>query len=130
MLAIAAGTFIFSAVMAPVRILVFCLVAALYSSCLVTFGVLARDLDARWVGASGSSPSLWCSSLRVAFGVLKYANSIKRRSTVEICCLWKSKPRVRLGIYYGLLVILRTSLVCFFGAVPFCGSLGYQFPSF
>jgi hypothetical protein len=44
MLAIAAGTFICSTAMTPVQILVFCLVAALYSSCLVTFGVLARDL--------------------------------------------------------------------------------------
>ena len=44
MLAIAAGKFIFSAVMAPVRIFVFCLVFTLYIPCLATFGVIVRDL--------------------------------------------------------------------------------------
>jgi len=44
MLAIAAGKFIFSAVMAPVRIFVFCLFITLYIPCLATFGVIVRDL--------------------------------------------------------------------------------------
>ena len=80
MLAIAAGTFIFSTALTPVQILMFCLAATPYISNLVTFGVIARDLVRGGRRASGSSPSLWCSSLRVAFGVFKYANSIKMRS--------------------------------------------------
>jgi ferrous iron transport protein B len=53
MLAIASGTFIFSTVMTPVQIFVFCLVVTLYVPCIATFGVIARELNARWaVGIS------------------------------------------------------------------------------
>jgi ferrous iron transport protein B len=53
MLAIASGTFIFSAVMSPVQIFVFCLVVTLYVPCIATFGVIARELNVRWaVGIS------------------------------------------------------------------------------
>jgi Fe2+ transport system protein B len=44
MLAIAAGTFIFSTAMTPVQIFVLCLVVTHYIPCLATFGVIARDL--------------------------------------------------------------------------------------
>ena len=47
MLAIAAGTFIFSTAMTTVQILVFCLVATPYISSLVTFGAIAREMSGR-----------------------------------------------------------------------------------
>jgi ferrous iron transport protein B len=50
MLAIASGTFVFSTVMTPVQIFVFCLVITLYIPCLATFGVIARELNVRWAG--------------------------------------------------------------------------------
>jgi len=53
MLAIASGTFIFSTVMTPVQIFVFCLVVTLYIPCLATFSVVVRELNWRWaVGGS------------------------------------------------------------------------------
>ena len=48
MLAIASGTFIFSTVMTPVQIFVFCLVVTLYIPCLATFSVVVRELNWRW----------------------------------------------------------------------------------
>jgi len=48
MLAIASGTFIFSTVMAPAQIFVFCLVVTLYVPCIATFGVMVRELNWRW----------------------------------------------------------------------------------
>ncbi|MGZ4852569.1 MAG: ferrous iron transport protein B [Halobacteriota archaeon] len=48
MLAIASGTFIFSTVMTPAQIFVFCLVITLYVPCLATFGVMVRELSWRW----------------------------------------------------------------------------------
>jgi ferrous iron transport protein B len=48
MLAIASGTFIFSTVMTPVQIFVFCLVVTLYVPCIATFGVIVRELKWRW----------------------------------------------------------------------------------
>ncbi|HYA61481.1 MAG TPA: ferrous iron transport protein B [Candidatus Acidoferrum sp.] len=53
MLAIASGTFIFSTVMTPIQIFVFCLVVTLYIPCLATFSVVVRELNWRWaVGGS------------------------------------------------------------------------------
>ena len=52
MLAIASGTFIFSTVMTPVQIFVFCLVVTLYVPCLATFGVIVRELKWRWAVGS------------------------------------------------------------------------------
>ena len=53
MLAIASGTFIFSTVMTPVQIFVFCLVVTLYVPCIATFGVVVRGLNWQWaVGGS------------------------------------------------------------------------------
>ncbi len=53
MLAIASGTFIFSTVMTPVQIFVFCLVVTLYVPCIATFGVVVRELNWQWaVGGS------------------------------------------------------------------------------
>jgi ferrous iron transport protein B len=53
MLAIASGTFIFSTVMTPVQIFVFCLVVTLYVPCIATFGVVVKELNWRWaVGGS------------------------------------------------------------------------------
>jgi ferrous iron transport protein B len=53
MLSIASGTFIFSTVMTPVQVFVFCLVVTLYIPCLATFSVVVRELTWRWaVGGS------------------------------------------------------------------------------
>ena len=71
MLAIASGTFIFSAVMTPVQIFVFCLVVTLYVPCIATFGVIARELNARWaVGISIFTIVLALLAGGVAFRVL------------------------------------------------------------
>lgn len=53
MLAIASGTFIFSTVMTPVQIFVFCLVTTIYIPCVATFSIIVRELKWRWaVGGS------------------------------------------------------------------------------
>jgi len=73
MLAIASGTFIFSTVMTPVQIFVFCLVVTLYVPCLATFGVIARELNVRWaVGVSVFTIVLALIAGGVAFRVLTY----------------------------------------------------------
>lgn len=73
MLAIASGTFIFSAVMTPVQIFVFCLVVTLYVPCIATFGVIARELSVRWaVGVSIFTIVLALVAGGIAFRVLTY----------------------------------------------------------
>ncbi|MEI7827405.1 MAG: ferrous iron transport protein B [Euryarchaeota archaeon] len=75
MLAIASGTFIFSAVMTPVQIFVFCLVVTLYVPCIATFGVIARELNVRWaVGISIFTFVLALIAGGVAFRLLTYAH--------------------------------------------------------
>jgi ferrous iron transport protein B len=74
MLAIASGTFVFSAVMTPVQIFVFCLVVTLYVPCLATFGVIARELNVRWaVGISIFTLVLALVVGGIAFRVLTFA---------------------------------------------------------
>ena len=74
MLAIASGTFVFSTVMTPVQIFVFCLVVTLYVPCLATFGVIARELNVRWaVGISIFTIVLALLVGGVAFRVLTFA---------------------------------------------------------
>jgi ferrous iron transport protein B len=74
MLAIASGTFIFSAVMTPVQIFVFCLVVTLYVPCIATFGVIARELNARWaVGIAIFTIVLALIVGGIAFRVLTFA---------------------------------------------------------
>ncbi len=81
MLAIAAGTFIFSTAMTPVQIFVLCLVVTYYIPCLATFGVIARDLVRGGLCASGSSPSFVALIAGgIAFRVLTYAHSIKKEA--------------------------------------------------
>jgi ferrous iron transport protein B len=75
MLAIASGTFIFSTVMTPVQIFVFCLVVTLYVPCIATFGVIARELNARWaVGISIFTIVLALIAGGIAFRVLTFAH--------------------------------------------------------
>ncbi len=74
MLAIASGTFIFSTVMTPVQVFVFCLVVTLYVPCIATFGVIARELNARWaVGISIFTIVLALIAGGIAFRVLTFA---------------------------------------------------------
>jgi ferrous iron transport protein B len=74
MLAIASGTFVFSTVMTPVQIFVFCLVVTLYVPCLATFGVISRELNLRWaVGISIFTIVLALIVGGVAFRVLTFA---------------------------------------------------------
>ncbi len=74
MLAIASGTFVFSTVMTPVQIFVFCLVVTLYVPCLATFSVIARELNVRWaVGISIFTIVLALVVGGVAFRVLTFA---------------------------------------------------------
>jgi ferrous iron transport protein B len=74
MLAIASGTFIFSSVMSPVQIFVFCLVATLYVPCLATFGVIARELNLRWaLGISAFTIIIALIVGGIAFRVLTFA---------------------------------------------------------
>jgi ferrous iron transport protein B len=73
MLAIASGTFVFSAVMTPVQIFVFCLVVTLYVPCLATFSVVARELGMRWaVGISIFTIFLALLAGGIAFRVLTF----------------------------------------------------------
>jgi len=75
MLAIASGTFVFSTVMTPVQIFVFCLVVTLYVPCLATFGVIARELSVRWaVGISIFTIALALVAGGVAFRVLTFVH--------------------------------------------------------
>jgi ferrous iron transport protein B len=75
MLAIASGTFIFSTVMTPVQIFVFCLVVTLYVPCIATFGVIARELNARWaVGISIFTIVVALIAGGIAFRVLTFAH--------------------------------------------------------
>jgi ferrous iron transport protein B len=75
MLAIVSGTFIFSTVMTPVQIFVFCLVVTLYVPCIATFGVIARELSVRWaVGISIFTIALALIAGGIAFRVLTYAH--------------------------------------------------------
>jgi ferrous iron transport protein B len=75
MLAIASGTFVFSTVMTPVQIFVFCLVVTLYVPCLATFGVIVRELNARWaVGISIFTIALALVAGGVAFRVLTFVH--------------------------------------------------------
>jgi ferrous iron transport protein B len=74
MLAIASGTFVFSTVMTPVQIFVFCLVVTLYVPCLATFGVIARELNVRWaLGISIFTIMLALLVGGLAFRVLTFA---------------------------------------------------------
>ncbi len=74
MLAIASGTFVFSTVMTPVQIFVFCLVVTLYVPCLATFGVISRELNLRWaVGISIFTIVLALVVGGIAFRVLTFA---------------------------------------------------------
>lgn len=74
MLAIASGTFVFSTVMTPVQIFVFCLVVTLYVPCLATFGVISRELNMRWaVGISIFTIVLALVGGGIAFRVLTFA---------------------------------------------------------
>ena len=75
MLAIASGTFIFSTVMTPVQIFVFCLVVTLYVPCIATFGVIARELSARWAAGIGIFTIVVALIAGgIAFRVLTYAH--------------------------------------------------------
>ena len=75
MLAIASGTFIFSTVMTPVQIFVFCLVVTLYVPCVATFAVITRELNTRWaVGISIFTIVLALIAGGIAFRVLTYAH--------------------------------------------------------
>jgi ferrous iron transport protein B len=75
MLAIASGTFIFSTVMTPVQIFVFCLVVTLYVPCVATFAVITRELNTRWaVGISIFTIVLALLAGATAFRVLTYAH--------------------------------------------------------
>src|SRR5664280_439657 len=75
MLAIASGTFVFSTVMTPVQIFVFCLVVTLYVPCFATFGVIARELNVRWaVGISIFTIVLALVAGGVAFRVLTFVH--------------------------------------------------------
>lgn len=74
MLAIASGTFVFSTVMTPVQIFVFCLVVTLYVPCLATFSVIAREFNMRWaVGISIFTIVLALVVGGIAFRVLTFA---------------------------------------------------------
>jgi ferrous iron transport protein B len=74
MLAIASGTFVFSTVMTPVQIFVFCLVVTLYVPCLATFSIIVRELNVRWaVGISIFTIVLALVVGGVAFRVLTFA---------------------------------------------------------
>ncbi len=74
MLAIASGTFVFSTVMTPVQIFVFCLVVTLYVPCLATFGVISRELNLRWaVGISIFTIVLALVVGGITFRVLTFA---------------------------------------------------------
>jgi ferrous iron transport protein B len=74
MLAIASGTFVFSTVMTPVQIFVFCLVITLYVPCLATFSVIAREFNMRWaVGISVFTIVLALVVGGIAFRVLTFA---------------------------------------------------------
>jgi ferrous iron transport protein B len=74
MLAIASGTFVFSTVMTPVQIFVFCLVVTLYVPCLATVGVIAREFNMRWaVGISIFTIVLALVVGGIAFRVLTFA---------------------------------------------------------
>jgi len=75
MLAIASGTFIFSTVMTPIQIFVFCLVVTLYVPCIATFGVIARELSARWAAGIGIFTIVVALIAGgIAFRVLTYAH--------------------------------------------------------
>ena len=74
MLAIASGTFVFSTVMTPVQIFVFCLVVTLYVPCLATFSVIVREFNMRWaVGISIFTIVLALVVGGIAFRVLTFA---------------------------------------------------------
>ena len=74
MLAIASGTFVFSMVMTPVQIFVFCLVVTLYVPCLATFSVIVREFNMRWaVGISIFTIVLALVVGGIAFRVLTFA---------------------------------------------------------
>ncbi|MGZ8897988.1 MAG: ferrous iron transport protein B [Halobacteriota archaeon] len=74
MLAIASGTFVFSTVMTPVQIFVFCLVVTLYVPCLATFSVIVREFNMWWaVGISIFTIVLALVVGGIAFRVLTFA---------------------------------------------------------